>query len=988
MMVNFISQCEKKALSRTRRVLDAFANRIGNKTWQTAITEDGLTAVKKLLRKTASKNTAVACHWIRSRSRSELVWVVGNKSKYNEQGLVPVNYTEKPLIMEYVPMKTKNILANVKLQPLSQHLFAVGYIACCLIKKMNIENPKLSRAAFIAGILHDLGKIDPQFQSWLCGKIKKTPDEPTPIDGLHIDKAKFSFETHPRHHEISWMLSELLLADDSLNKSQRQQIAHGIYWHHTRPFRKDDQFNELEAIFSIFKKSLKETTFDKNYEIAVAVLKDIAGMVKCHGDVADLMPKINYKFSDIHSNSLPKYKKYNNCWDQLEEYKGDVKENALNNLIRTAVISADRKVSDLSAEDLADYIAEGSLSEILDNMEEDSNLSEAIKMCLAGFENHESNSDRNHSQSIAASSLAKLQEFASINDGMANIGVLQGPAGCGKTKIALEWAEKTNAKKIIWVCPRVQVCLGLLNDLTQPNYLPESRIEIFTGEYKKILCDGITFEDAKETDEDNYFSGDIVITTIDQVINALITHKKITTMVDLMQAHVIFDEFHELILMPAFNLLFAELIETKRLQRQHANTLLVSATPNYYFVKNFLGMSDDDIISVKSFNPSKYQINFISYDETQENENPLINTNYSDKTFVITNTAQDAQIGFLRNHYEENSILMHSKYTRTDKVEWFNKVFECFKEEGNNNYDVLRSGPIIQASLNISCDNMLTDLTNAENWLQRLGRLDRFGTNSFVNQYTTVIPQSAENGKQTSSCARYLNQLDTWRSTKVWLDFLKDKLERNAKVTLNQLYIIYADFYADDKSQKVIGQDLLSSLLKGVNLINEKLMDPITLPPKTKRQSTISKIARTSLRGDSRFVQMAVCNIDKNLKLTFTNEYAYPEDVDHSTTNIGLTKSIESMRGYGDSEKDLVVFMKAKHHNIKKDSKKAYKDSQLINNARSPEHPIYLSYTPADLDLVGGINVAHSHAIYYVICEKQPIGAMSINQLPEQDFKK
>ena len=98
MMVTFISQCEKKALNRTRRVLDAFANRIGNNTWQTVITEEGLIAVKTLLRKTATKNTAVACHWIRSRSRSELVWIVGNRRRFNAQGIVPVNSTAKNLL--------------------------------------------------------------------------------------------------------------------------------------------------------------------------------------------------------------------------------------------------------------------------------------------------------------------------------------------------------------------------------------------------------------------------------------------------------------------------------------------------------------------------------------------------------------------------------------------------------------------------------------------------------------------------------------------------------------------------------------------------------------------------------------------------------------------------------------------------------------------------------------------------------------------------
>ena len=98
MMVIFVSECEKNSLKNTRRVLDAFANRIGSRTWKTVITNEGLKAVKKLLRKTASKNTAVSCHWIRSRSRNELVWIVGNRSKFNSEGIVPVNTTQKNIM--------------------------------------------------------------------------------------------------------------------------------------------------------------------------------------------------------------------------------------------------------------------------------------------------------------------------------------------------------------------------------------------------------------------------------------------------------------------------------------------------------------------------------------------------------------------------------------------------------------------------------------------------------------------------------------------------------------------------------------------------------------------------------------------------------------------------------------------------------------------------------------------------------------------------
>tara|TARA_R110001592_G_scaffold341482_4_gene630658 strand:+ start:395 stop:3799 length:3405 start_codon:yes stop_codon:yes gene_type:complete len=111
MMVTFVSQCEKNALKKTRRVLDAFADRIGDNTWQTLITQEGLLAVKKLLRKTASKSTAVSCHWIRSRSRSDLLWVVGKRDKFDAVGRVPVNNTKRNLLnteiendWEYLPL--------------------------------------------------------------------------------------------------------------------------------------------------------------------------------------------------------------------------------------------------------------------------------------------------------------------------------------------------------------------------------------------------------------------------------------------------------------------------------------------------------------------------------------------------------------------------------------------------------------------------------------------------------------------------------------------------------------------------------------------------------------------------------------------------------------------------------------------------------------------------------------------------------------------
>lgn len=93
MNVLLISQCSKNALTETRRILDQFAERRGERSWQTPITMAGLQTLRKLLRKSARKNTAVACHWIRGKDHSELMWIVGDARKFNAEGTVPTNTT-------------------------------------------------------------------------------------------------------------------------------------------------------------------------------------------------------------------------------------------------------------------------------------------------------------------------------------------------------------------------------------------------------------------------------------------------------------------------------------------------------------------------------------------------------------------------------------------------------------------------------------------------------------------------------------------------------------------------------------------------------------------------------------------------------------------------------------------------------------------------------------------------------------------------------
>lgn len=136
MNVLLVSQCSKRALTETRRILDQFAERRGDRTWQTAITRAGLDTLRRLLRQSARKNTAVACHWIRGRDHSELLWIVGDARQFNVEGAVPTNTT------------ASDVLRTGDENPW-HHL------------------PLMTALAALAALLHDLGKASQAFQDKL-----------------------------------------------------------------------------------------------------------------------------------------------------------------------------------------------------------------------------------------------------------------------------------------------------------------------------------------------------------------------------------------------------------------------------------------------------------------------------------------------------------------------------------------------------------------------------------------------------------------------------------------------------------------------------------------------------------------------------------------------------------------------------------------------------------------------------------------------------
>lgn len=227
MIVTFVSQCEKKSLNKTRRVLDAFANRIGSRTWQTPITTEGLLAVKTLLRKTATKNTAVACHRVKTRRRVELEWIVGNRDKFNFEGHVPVNYTEMNKFIGEVDSGVCEIIA--------------------ILSKL-------------AGFFHDIGKANLLFQRKLDKNYKGKQFEPYRHEWVSVILF-IKFVNNKRDKE--W-LKDLVNIDNETEKQLMSKLNETNVFNEN-PFSKLDSIAKIVAWLIVSHHRLPQYPTKKEY---------------------------------------------------------------------------------------------------------------------------------------------------------------------------------------------------------------------------------------------------------------------------------------------------------------------------------------------------------------------------------------------------------------------------------------------------------------------------------------------------------------------------------------------------------------------------------------------------------------------------------------------------------------------------------------------------------------------------------------------------
>lgn len=760
------------------------------------------------------------------------------------------------------------MLANLKKQDLAEHCFATGMLALNmfnyffnetrykeLLTNLDIEEnlfdiEKIKNTIMNVGCYHDLGKADGKFQAYI--NIKSGFN----IDNNEVDiqiesnnkKDKYTPEEYPLHQEISWALCSSAMIKN-IKAYHESLFLYGIYWHHAKLLRSDkDAF--LTATKILENKNL-------NLENLFEAVKKLNSEI--HSIAEKYETNINF-YVDFEEDSLSELREkalnktipafQSSAFLDKGNDKVEFMKNALMHMVRSLVVSADRIVSSLNAEELKDIIESKDIKSLLYKIKEKDSplLNIGIENMLEGFTEQYGHSGRSKAQDQTVNELNNVEDIA----------VLYGPAGVGKTKMMLDWLKrKENNKKTFIIVPKSSIAYSLYKEISR-KYLPANHIEIITGDFKETSKNNERYT----TPEEMLFAGEINITTIDQILNMMLSHNRIDIFLEVLSSNLIFDEYHEFMNIPGIIILFIQMIFLKRFMNNGA-CLLVSATPNYFLLKEKLFIrSENNIKKIDSFNTTHYHINLNEFkDERSVSE---IHNRMFDKIqpgeIALFNSATKAQASAISaiKKQEKNTLVYHSKFFNNDKKAIFENIIREFRKDGTRRFAV-RVGPILQASVDISTKHMYTEISTIDNIYQRLGRVVRW-SESEEGYYSIFIPQDMT---KKDSINAGLSSLGNYNSTVKFTEFFKVKLKDKKIWTLNELYPLYTEFFKDRKVKEAYEADWREVVELSKKIFAQGFEPVKMLIIKSKNNET-KVMSKKSLRGKSIFGIACTLHISGN----------------------------------------------------------------------------------------------------------------------------
>ena len=318
------------------------------------------------------------------------------------------------------------------------------------------------------------------------------------------------------------------------------------------------------------------------------------------------------------------------------------------------------------------------------------------------------------------------------------------PTGAGKTWAALLpylWSKSQRiafADRLIYVLPLRTLATTLYAETVacckrvfKVKNLPEERINV----ENEIV---ITIQTGEQKN-DPFFEGDIVFTTIDQCLssylNCPVSLPQRLGNVNagaLLGSLVVFDEFH--LLEPGKSMDTAiEMLERLKPFSQFIIMTATLSTKSLNTLREILSgepvqLKCEEVLSLPSHREKKRTYRWINRPLSSDD---VLNHHAGKRSIVILNTVTRAQNIFkeLRKKLEESNIklmLLHSRFYSEDRKNTENDLTEWLGKDAVKTDVILVTTQVVEAGIDISADNLHTELAPLNSIVQRAGRCARY----------------------------------------------------------------------------------------------------------------------------------------------------------------------------------------------------------------------------------------------------------------------
>lgn len=312
-----------------------------------------------------------------------------------------------------------------------------------------------------------------------------------------------------------------------------------------------------------------------------------------------------------------------------------------------------------------------------------------------------------------------LQKFSLDNQN--NSLLITAQTGMGKTESAINWL---NNDKSFFVLPLRSASSAIYNRLHDKYKIDNDHLALLTSDTQNVLSNSVNNETEyfQQLNESKNLSKQLTIATIDQIFSFVFHYKgfeeKLAT---LTYSKIVIDEIQ----MYEPNLLAYIIFGLKELQQYNTKFQIMTATLSP-FVVDLLKQQNIKFVQPKPFIDK--QINYrhnVKINHQQLTTDEIVKHYDHNKLLVIVNTVKKAQKLFIMLQQalpNENIHMIHSRFINQDRRHLEEEIQNFTK---SNNSGIWIGTQVVEASLDIDFDCLLTELSELNGLFQRMGRCYR-----------------------------------------------------------------------------------------------------------------------------------------------------------------------------------------------------------------------------------------------------------------------